>query len=370
MAGGSEGSFRALPCRHAGVGAVLDAVLFGYLPVREALWGLTVSVPVQAYGMWWVYRLLDVRYKRTYIICEALLILSVVPLHGIASGWASGVMQLMQAVVVPLATSRGGKVYRAAVCAVAVLIACLTEAALANVWVIATGTAYSFEPLAAAWPFSILCAPVTMFMTAILFMVFRELVFSRRELWGLEGAAHEGMGRGVFVVCAFVLIYAVLNCMFFVTVKDSVLPEAVVSDGLIFSLLLITLVGVAMAIVALVSYNRDLMERRRAEARIEALEGRVSSALRAYEDVVDSIENAARFRHDMRNQIQVFSAVAEQEGVERAREQLVDLAASVSAAAEEARCIEVGHGEAAGLDDCLPDRLTVTSRVARNGDVT
>ena len=322
---------------------MLDAMLFGFLPVREALWGLTVSVPVQAYGMWWVYRLLDIRYRRTYIVCEALLIAAVVPFHGIAPGWASAVMQLAQAVLVPLATSRGGLVYRFTVCAVAVLIACLTEAALANIWVIATGTAYSFEPLANAWPYSILCAPVTMFLSAVLFMTFREVVFSRRELWGLDGAAHEGMGRGVFVICAFVLIYAVLNCMFFITVKDSVLPEAVVLDAVIFSLLLVSLVGAAAAIVALVGYNRDLMERRRTETQVKVLEGRVSSALRAYEDVVESIEAAARFRHDVRNQIQVFAAVAEQEGAERAREQLVHLASSVEAAAEEARSIDMPH---------------------------
>lgn len=321
---------------------MLNTVLFGFLPVREVLWGLTVSVPVQAYGMWWVYRLLDVRCKRTYVICEALLIAAVVPFHGIAPGWVSTVMQLTQSVIIPVVTSRGGLVYRFSVCAVAVFIACLTEAALANVWVITTGTAYSFEPLANAWPYSILCAPTTMLLTAVLFMAFRELLFSRRELWGLEGAVRGGMGRGVFVVCAFVLIYAVLDCMFFITVKDSVLPEVVVSDGIIFTLLLITLGGVALALVALAGYNRDLMERRHAEMQVKALEGRVSSALSAYEDVVESIEAAARFRHDVRNQIQVFAAVAEQEDAARAREQLVGLAASVAAAAEAARAVEVG----------------------------
>lgn len=349
---------------------MLEAVLFGFLPVRQAPWGLTVSVPVQVYGMWWVYRLLDVRFKRTFIVCEALLIFAVVPFHGVAPGWVSSVMQLSMAVVVPIATSRGSLVYRFTVCAVAVLVACLTEAALANVWVIATGTAYSFEPLASAWPYSILCAPVTMLLSAVLFMTFREVVFSHRDLWGLDGATHEGMGRGIFVICAFVLIYAVLNCMFFITVKDSAIPEAVVSDAVIFSLLLITLVGVAVAIVALVGYNRDLMERSRAEAQVEVLEGRVSSALHAYESVVDSIESAAQFRHDVRNQIQVFMAVAEQQDAKRAREQLVHLASSVAAAAEEARFVDAGGADSVNVADQPPDAPVAVARAgsASTGD--
>lgn len=323
---------------------MLDLVFFGYLSMREVLFSTFNSAVTQSFTAWLLYRSLDIARKRTYIACEAVIIGMVIPFHSLFPSPVALLLTLSEYVFVPLLASRGSRIYRVMMCLFTISCAYITELVMACVWVLTTGEPYSFEALLAGVPWSLLIAPVYLTVEAAFFFLARRALSVAGGSWASDNMAlFARADSSSLVIGAFALECISLYCILALTFRDVGVPDFSFESFMLCALAALAFLATFASLVWLARFVRGWIEHSWNEARIESLERQVEEALVAYEDVADAIDAAARFRHDLRNQVQVALALAERHDADRARAQLVELSETLRRAGE--GCAPAATGE-------------------------
>lgn len=267
-------------------------------------------VPRQILYYYMAIRLLDVPHpRRTFIGCALLSLTLVAGSTPLPISWR--LVGLIALCSPPFILARDRLPQKAFIAVAMVIIFILGNTADALLWYAFAGGGPTPSAIDANAP---LFAAVLVSDLVVLEILFIGFVHFANKYLRPEVKRYSGEGAKHFVLFPLLqlpLLGAVLLCAFRVSVRWS-LGFAV----LVFALGLLCL-GADLVLFHFV--EQFALERIEA-ARVEALNRRLDAELGRYRELALVLENSAQLRHDLRNQTQVVSALAERGEFSRARE--------------------------------------------------
>lgn len=285
------------------------------------LWGMVCSVPYNVICIWAILRMVPIRRKWLFSLLWQVACLPIFLIPGeSAYGWmrtvASSVLWLT--LVLLFSEKRSLRVVFAAV--LISLLSVVTEAVTTMLTILLFGR-YVSNAL-------VLYEPRIMLMVQILFWnIFALLCWVLVRLWKRSVRSQAEPHLRLFVLVPlsqhFPLIFAAVF---------SLLTHAPLRDYLLLgTMALCCVVADFLLLRGLRSYTAQQLARQQAEL----LEKQLQQQLDYYNSVVAHIEETARLRHDLRNQLQTVYTLMDRGEHDRAREVLTAFAAPLAAGEEE-----------------------------------
>lgn len=284
------------------------------------LWGMLCSVPYNVICIWAILRMVPIRRKWLFsllwqVACLPIFLIPGESVYGWLRTIASSVLWLT--LVLLFSEKRSLRVVFAAV--LISLLSVVTEAVTTMLTVLLFGR-YVNNAL-------VFNEPRIMLMVQIMFWnIFALLCWVLVRLWrrSVRSQAEPYLRRFVLVPLSqhFPLIFATVF---------SLLLHASPQDYLLLGAMAL---GCVLADFLLFRGLRNYTAQQLARQQAELLEKQLQQQLDYYDRVVARIEETARLRHDLRNQLQTVYALMDRGEYDRAREVLTAFAAPLAAGEE------------------------------------
>lgn len=260
---------------------------------------------------WLMTRLLKVPNKALYWLATIVLMIATPFVRSVAPTPVVLVLSLCM-ISLPIVLSAGPLGRRLLLAAIAMALNLLCDALIAAAWASLSGfTETSYE--------TVLQGPA-LFASLELMRFAMQLVVSYGLIWfverffpGAEAAADDEVPAVLRHFAWFpIMQFTLLSIAFFVITYQCDLDA-------VMNLTLSVIAGLCAVVDVLLlrSFSRANRAVKQA-ARAEAMQAQLDEYLRFYEQTMEQVTSAARVRHDLRNQVQVASAMAERGEFEHA----------------------------------------------------
>ncbi len=277
---------------------------------------------------WLMTRLLKVPNKLAYWLATVVLMVAT-PLIRIYAPMPAILLVSLGMVSLPIVFSEGSLGRRLLLTALAVALSLLCDAATAATWSTLTGfTETTYETVLRA---PALFASLELIRFAIQLIVSCGLIWFVERFFPAKVAAVNDEIPAVLRHFAWfpIMQFTLLSIAFFVITYQC-------GINAVMNLTLSVIAGLCAIVDVLLlrSFSRANRAFRQA-ARAELMQAQLDEYLRSYERTMEQVTAAARMRHDLRNQVQVVSAMAERGEFDRAHRYVQAMLAEVQRVARE-----------------------------------
>ncbi len=282
--------------------------MMGQYPLSEfALMGILVNTMFfesELVYAWLMTRLLKVPRKLAYWLATVVLMVAT-PLVRAYAPTPVILLVSLGMVALPIVFSEGSLGRRLLLTALAMALNLLCDAATAAAWSTLTGfSETSYETVLGA---PALFASLELIRLAVQLIVSCGLIWFVERFFPAKGAVADDEVPAVMrhFACFPIMQFTLLSIAFFVITYQCAI-DAVMN----LVLAVIAAVCAIVDVLLLRSFSRANRAVHQA-ARAELMQTQLDEYLKSYERTMEQVTSAARARHDLRNQVQVASAMAE-----------------------------------------------------------
>ena len=260
-------------------------------------------------------RILDIRHANAFWIIEAVLAFGLFPFRMLIPPPVRVFQGVFTIVILPILFSRGGLLLRVIVAFLVLLIQIMAELPTALIWGIVTRVAYTNENLYDHFPFSLALGLLTWVFCLFFLLLLRRFVarFTNGDLVD---------SPFIFPVVLAAVQPIIFYIALIIVVRYGGIDTEIISihTGLM-AIAFIQIIALMLVCISVGQYA----SKRADDLRAQMLAEGVKAQLETYERVVARIENMAKLRHDLRNQVQSAQLAAEQGEYKRARAQVMEM---------------------------------------------
>lgn len=299
-------------------------MLFGFLTWEEFLWELLSAIPIHAASVFLLARLLDLRFKHAFWVCECFIVFVLPFFRSFIPVFLRAPLSLLELFFLPLLASRGRLSCRIVICMAGSLFALVSEVPSGATWILITGLPYTNEALLENLPVSIAVGQISPLTVIVMYALFRPIAAKLMREGGPSALADMPF--------IFAAVMPFVSLLLMATILRYVLVEA---GGNAYFVGMVGVEGAWIAAFLLLYVSIDqYLVKRSADARAEVLARGVEEQLGAYARVVRRVESVAKVRHDLRNQAQAALLAADGGERGRARAQVEEMLAVAKGAGE------------------------------------
>lgn len=292
-------------------------MFLGLIPFEQLAYEVTVGCCANLTYLYLLTLLIDLRFKRAFWTSELLVNVVLLPFRIVMPDALRVVIMLTVFMFIPVGMSRGNLLYRIGMSVAIFIMSFVGELAMSYVFMALTGQFYAqpavSEHLPAAFLGMLVMAGIGIVLTLALRATVRKFGIGRKTYSSARSLAP-------------MLVALLQPLLFLVTMGSMLLPLS--QRGAVVSIALcVVCVLEIISVVLLYASSEQYAAKRAADLRAEVLEQGMQMQLGKYAAVAESIEQVARLRHDLRNQVQVTQILLAQGETARARDIVCDMVA-------------------------------------------
>lgn len=282
------------------------------MDVSDCMLDVLGVLPMEAVFTYALTKLLPMRNVKLFWLARFGLVLLVVPIRSLLPFWVRAVFGLVASFILPVALSKGPLPRRAFVGVLVNIVLFVAEILGAGLWIALTGSSTADYDACRA------NLPAFFFMHAMHLVVLVALMAALKT--ALDRFLRGEIERSVRFFVWFPTMQVALISIALVF-QTFLLNE---TESLYYGSCILAVACLAVDALLFVSMER-FGAKQIEEERAALLQRQLDGYLEQYNQVVADIEEAARIRHDARNQLQVVGMLAQEGEVQRARCQVAQI---------------------------------------------